>query len=145
MFLGLGVGAFAAGMFHVLTHAFFKALLFLGSGAVIHSMHHAYHKVHCHDDPQDMRNMGGLKDKTPITFWTFLIATLAISGIPGFSGFFSKDEILWQAFSSPQGSWILWLIGAVAAGMTAFYMFRLVFMTFFNECRAGESMNHPRR
>jgi len=142
MFLGLGVGAFAAGMFHVLTHAFFKALMFLGSGAVIHSMHHAFHKVHSHADPQDMRNMGGLKDKTPITFWTFLVGCLAIAGIPGFSGFFSKDEILWQAWSSPQGHWLLWLIGALAAGMTAFYMFRLLFMTFFNECRAGEACEH---
>jgi len=142
MFLGLGVGAFAAGMFHVLTHAFFKALMFLGSGAVIHSMHHAYHKIHSHDDAQDMRNMGGLKSKTPITFWTFLVGCLAISGIPGFSGFFSKDEILWKAYSSPQGHWLLWLIGAIAAGMTAFYMFRLLFMTFFNECRAGDAAEH---
>ncbi len=136
MFLGLGVGAFAAGMFHVLTHAFFKALLFLGSGSVIHAMHHGLHKVHSHADAQDMRNMGGLKDKTPITYVTFLIATLAISGIPGFSGFFSKDEILWQTYA--HGHFFLWLIGAIAAGMTAFYMFRLVFMTFFNECRAPE-------
>ena len=138
MFLGLGVGAYAAGMFHVLTHAFFKALLFLGSGAVIHSMHEGLHKVHSHADAQDMRNMGGLKNKTPITYVTFLIATLAISGIPGFSGFFSKDEILWQAYSSPHGSFILWLLGAIAAGMTAFYMFRLVFMTFFNESRVPD-------
>jgi len=138
MFLGLGVGAYAAGMFHVLTHAFFKALLFLGSGAVIHSMHQGLHKVHSHADAQDMRNMGGLKDKTPITYVTFLIATLAISGIPGFSGFFSKDEILWQAYSSPHGNFFLWLLGAIAAGMTAFYMFRLVFMTFFNESRVPD-------
>ncbi|MBN2331601.1 MAG: NADH-quinone oxidoreductase subunit L [Deltaproteobacteria bacterium] len=138
MFLGLGVGAFAAGMFHVLTHAFFKALLFLGSGAVIHSMHEALHHAHLHDDAQDMRNMGGLKSKMPITYATFLIGTLAIAGIPGLSGFFSKDEILWQAYSSPQGHILLWLIGAIAAGMTAFYMFRLVFMTFFNECRTNE-------
>ena len=142
MFLGLGVGAFTAGMFHVLTHAFFKALMFLGAGAVIHSMHHAYHKVHSHDDAQDMRNMGGLKSKTPITYWTFLVGTIAISGIPGFSGFFSKDEILWKAYSSPQGHWLLWLIGAIAAGMTAFYMFRLLFMTFFNDCRAGDAAEH---
>ncbi|MBN2707216.1 MAG: NADH-quinone oxidoreductase subunit L [Deltaproteobacteria bacterium] len=142
MFLGLGVGAFTAGMFHVLTHAFFKALMFLGSGAVIHSMHHAYHKVHSHDDAQDMRNMGGLKSKTPITFWTFFVGCVAIAGIPGFSGFFSKDEILWQAYSSSQGHWLLWLIGACAAGMTAFYMFRLLFMTFFNDCRAGKAADH---
>ncbi|MCD6150805.1 MAG: NADH-quinone oxidoreductase subunit L [Deltaproteobacteria bacterium] len=138
MFLGLGVGAYAAGMFHVLTHAFFKALLFLGSGAVIHSMHQGLHKVHSHVDAQDMRNMGGLKSKTPITYVTFLIGTLAIAGIPGFSGFFSKDEILWKAYSSPHGHFLLWLIGAIAAGMTAFYMFRLVFMTFFNECRVPD-------
>ena len=142
MFLGLGVGAYAAGMFHVLTHAFFKALMFLGSGAVIHSMHHAYHKVHSHDDAQDMRNMGGLKSKTPITYWTFLVGALAIAGVPGLSGFFSKDEILWQAYSSPQGHWLLWLIGALAAGMTAFYIFRLIFMTFFNDCRAGDAAEH---
>ncbi len=138
MFLGLGVGAYAAGMFHVLTHAFFKALLFLGSGAVIHSMHQGLHKVHSHADAQDMRNMGGLKSKTPITYVTFLIGTLAIAGIPGFSGFFSKDEILWKAYSSPHGHFLLWLIGAIAAGMTAFYMFRLVFMTFFNESRVPD-------
>ena len=142
MFLGLGVGAFTAGMFHVLTHAFFKALMFLGAGAVIHSMHHAYHMIHSHDDAQDMRNMGGLKSKTPVTYWTFLIGTIAIAGIPGFSGFFSKDEILWKAYSSPQGHWLLWLIGAIAAGMTAFYMFRLLFMTFFNESRAGDAAEY---
>ncbi len=142
MFLALGVGAFTAGMFHVLTHAFFKALMFLGSGAVIHSMHYAYHKIHCPDDAQDMRNMGGLKSKTPITFWTFLVGTIAIAGIPGFSGFFSKDEILWKAYSSPQGHWLLWLIGVIAAGMTAFYMFRLLFMTFFNDCRSEEAAEH---
>ena len=142
MFLGLGVGAYTAGMFHVLTHAFFKALMFLGAGAVIHSMHHAYHKIHSHDDAQDMRNMGGLKNKTPVTYWTFLVGTIAIAGIPGFSGFFSKDEILWKAYSSPQGHWLLWLIGAIAAGMTAFYMFRLLFMTFFNESRAGDAAEY---
>ncbi len=132
MFLGLGVGAFAAGMFHVLTHAFFKALLFMGAGSVIHAM----------SGEQDMRAMGGLRKKTPITFWTMLIATLAIAGIPGLSGFFSKDEILWLAYSSPQGHFLLWLIGAVAAGLTAFYMFRLIFMTFFNENRASEEVQH---
>jgi len=113
-------------------------LLFLGSGAVIHSMHQGLHKVHSHADAQDMRNMGGLKSKTPITYVTFLIGTLAIAGIPGFSGFFSKDEILWKAYSSPHGHFLLWLIGAIAAGMTAFYMFRLVFMTFFNESRVPD-------
>lgn len=138
MFLAMGVGAFAAGIFHLMTHAFFKACLFLGSGAVIHSMHHALHHAHSHDDAQDMRNMGGLKSKMPLTFMTFLIATIAIAGIPGFAGFFSKDEILWQAFSNPfhgNLNYLLWGFGAIAAGLTAFYMFRLVFMTFFGECR----------
>ncbi|KAB0672050.1 NADH-quinone oxidoreductase subunit L [Oryzomonas sagensis] len=138
MFLAMGTGAFAAGIFHLMTHAFFKACLFLGSGAVIHSMHHALHHAHSHDDAQDMRNMGGLRSKMPLTFLTFLLATIAIAGIPGFSGFFSKDEILWQAFSNPhhgQLNYLLWGMGAVAAGLTAFYMFRLVFMTFFGECR----------
>ncbi len=132
MFLGLGVGAYAAGMFHVLTHSFFKALLFMGAGSVIHAM----------SGEQDMRLMGGLRKKTPITFITMFIATLAIAGIPGLSGFFSKDEILWQAYSSPHGHFLLWLTGAVAAGMTAFYMFRLIFMTFYNENRAPEDVQH---
>ncbi len=138
MVLAMGVGAFTAGIFHLMTHAFFKACLFLGSGAVIHSMHGALHHVHSHDDAQDMRNMGGLKKYMPLTFLTFLIATIAIAGIPGFSGFFSKDEILWQAFANPLHGGLntfLWAMGAVAAGLTAFYMFRLVFMTFFGECR----------
>ena len=138
MFLAMGVGAFAAGIFHLMTHAFFKACLFLGSGSVIHAMHHALHHAHSHDDPQDMRNMGGLKKQMPVTFLTFLASTIAIAGIPGFSGFFSKDEILWQAFSNPfHGGLniVLWGTGAVAAGFTAFYMFRLVFMTFFGDCR----------
>ncbi|PLY00440.1 MAG: NADH-quinone oxidoreductase subunit L [Desulfuromonas sp.] len=135
MFLAMGVGAFTAGVFHLMTHAFFKACLFLGSGSVIHAMHHGYHHAHLHDDPQDMRNMGGLRKKMPITYTTFLISTLAIAGIPGLSGFFSKDEILWFALKSHQGSVYLWLVGAIAAGMTAFYMFRLVFMTFHGEQR----------
>jgi len=138
MVLAMGVGAFTAGIFHLMTHAFFKACLFLGSGAVIHSMHGALHHVHSHDDAQDMRNMGGLKKYMPLTFLTFLIATIAIAGIPGFSGFFSKDEILWQAFANPlhgELNIFLWALGAIAAGLTAFYMFRLVFMTFFGECR----------
>jgi NADH-quinone oxidoreductase subunit L len=137
MFLAMGVGAFSAGIFHLMTHAFFKACLFLGSGSVIHGMHHGYHHAHLHDDPQDMRNMGGLRKKMPITFITFLVSTIAISGIPLFSGFFSKDEILWWAFGSNRGHWLLWLMGAAAAGMTAFYMFRLVFMTFFGEQRTN--------
>jgi len=138
MFLAMGVGAFTAGIFHLMTHAFFKACLFLGSGAVIHSMHHALHKVHSHDDAQDMRNMGGLSKYMPMTYGTFLLATIAIAGIPGFSGFFSKDEILWQAFSNPLHgglNMLLWGLAVCAALMTAFYMFRLVFMTFHGSCR----------
>lgn len=138
MFLAMGVGAFWAGIFHLMTHAFFKACMFLGSGSVIHAMHHALHHGHLNDDAQDMRNMGGLRKVMPITFLTFFVSTLAIAGIFPFSGFFSKDEILWQAFSNPfHGSLniVLWGTGAVAACFTAFYMFRLVFMTFFGECR----------
>jgi len=130
MFLGLSVGAFSAGVFHVLTHAFFKACLFLGSGAVIHAMHHE----------QDMQKMGGLKKYLPITFATFLIATLAIAGIPPFAGFFSKDEILWRAFS--QGSTLLWALGAFGALMTAFYMFRAVYLTFYGKERF-DAHHHP--
>src|SRR5216117_3255717 len=125
MFLALGVGAFAAGIFHLMTHAFFKALLFLGSGSVIHALHHE----------QDMRRMGALKNRIPTTFKTMFVGTLAIAGAPPLAGFFSKDEILWKAFSSSQGHVILWLMGAAVAGMTAFYMFRLLFMTFFGESR----------
>src|SRR5262249_45347889 len=123
MFLAMGVGAYSAGIFHLVTHAFFKACLFLGSGSVLPALHHG----------QDMRNMGGLRRYMPRTFWTFFIATIAIAGIPGTAGFFSKDEILWQAFQHDPA---LWAIGFVAAGMTAFYMFRAVFMTFFGELRA---------
>jgi NADH-quinone oxidoreductase subunit L len=125
MFLACGVGAFTAAIFHLMTHAFFKALLFLGSGSVIHAL----------SGEQDMRKMGGLRKYVPVTFATMFVATLAIAGIPGLSGFFSKDEILWQSFSSSHGSPFLWGIGAVAAGITAFYMFRLVFLTFFGESR----------
>ena len=122
MFLALGVGAFAAGVFHVFTHAFFKALLFLGAGSVIHAM----------SGEQDMRNMGALSDKIPTTFRTMFIATLAIAGIPGLAGFFSKDEILWQAWKySPY----LWAIGFVTALMTSFYMFRLIYLTFWSPSR----------
>ncbi|HLQ77955.1 MAG TPA: NADH-quinone oxidoreductase subunit L, partial [Terriglobia bacterium] len=123
MFLALGVGSFSAGVFHLMTHAFFKALLFLGSGSVIHAMHHE----------QDMRKMGALSKKIPITFMTMFIGTLAIAGTPGLAGFFSKDEILWQSFSSPHGHLVLWILGVTVAGMTAFYMFRMLFMTFFGE------------
>jgi len=127
MFLAVGVGAYSAGIFHLMTHAFFKALLFLGAGSVIHAMHKALH--HSDKDPQDMRNMGGLRRYMPATFGTFLIATLAISGIPPLSGFFSKDEILWNTFNN--GHPVLWIIGLTAAGLTAFYMFRLLIRTFF--------------
>jgi NADH-quinone oxidoreductase subunit L len=126
MFLAAGVAAYAAGVFHLMTHAFFKACLFLGSGSVIHAM----------GGEQDMRKMGGLRKYMPWTFWTFTISVLAIAGVPGLAGFFSKDEILWQAFSSEHGSLWLWLGGVVCAGLTAFYMFRQLFMTFFGECRA---------
>jgi NADH-quinone oxidoreductase subunit L len=133
MFLGVGVGAFGAGIFHVMTHAFFKACLFLGSGSVIHAMHHALpHGA----DPQDIRNMGGLRKFMPVTFWTFLISTFAIAGCPPLAGFFSKDEILWQAFSRHHP--LLWFMAACAAGLTAFYMFRLTFMTFFGAYRGGD-------
>ncbi len=126
MFLAMGVGAYAAGIFHLVTHAFFKACLFLGSGSVIHAL----------GGEQDMRKMGGLRRHMPITFWTFLASTLAIAGIPPTAGFFSKDEILWRAFSSPHGSSGLWLLGTIGAALTAFYMFRQVFLVFFGECRA---------
>jgi NADH-quinone oxidoreductase subunit L len=129
MFMAMGVGAFAAGIFHVLTHAFFKALLFLGSGSVILALHHE----------QDMRYMGGLRSRMPITTWTFVIGALAISGFPLlFAGFFSKDEILWQAFASPRGHPLLWAVGALTALLTAFYMFRAVALTFFGQSRVDE-------
>ena len=123
MFTAMGVGAYAAGIFHLVTHAFFKACLFLGSGSVIHGMH----------EEQDMRKMGGLRRHMPHTYWTFLIATIAIAGIPPLAGFFSKDEILWKAWSN--GFRFQWFLGFAAAGITAFYMFRLVFMTFFGKER----------
>ncbi len=125
MFLACGVGAYTAGVFHVITHAFFKALLFLGAGSVIHGMH----------EEQNILKMGGLRSKMPKTFLTFAIGWLAICGIPPFSGFFSKDEILWQAFSSPTGSTLLWGLGAVTAVMTAFYMTRLFTLTFLGTPR----------
>ena len=125
MFLAMGVGAFSAGIFHVMTHAFFKALLFLGAGSVIHSMHHE----------QDIQHYGGLRKHMPKTAGTFLIAALAISGIPPLSGFFSKDEILWYSFAN--GGFLFWLIGALTAFITAFYMFRLYFLTFEGKERFG--------
>jgi NADH-quinone oxidoreductase subunit L len=133
MFLALGVGAFAAGVFHVFTHAFFKALLFLGSGSVIHAM----------SGEQDMRYMGGLAKKIPITYKTMLIGTIAIAGFPPLAGFFSKDEILWQAWSSNGGALRpLWYIGYATAIMTAFYMFRLVWLTFFSQPRMDHETAH---
>src|SRR3990172_8602228 len=122
MFLATGVGAFAAAIFHLMTHAFFKALLFLGSGSVIHAM----------AGEQDMRRMGALRQYLPVTYVTMLIGTLAIAGIPPLSGFFSKDEILYRTFL---GNRLLWVLAAVTALMTAFYMFRLMAMTFFGGYR----------
>src|SRR6185436_13002137 len=133
MFLALGVGAYWVAVFHLFTHAFFKALLFLCSGSVIHAM----------SGEQDMRHMGGLKDKIPITHWTMWVGSVAIAGIPGLAGFFSKDEILWQAYSSPQGSTILYAVGLATAAMTAFYMWRLMNMTFYGKSRvAPEVASH---
>ncbi|MEE9264169.1 MAG: NADH-quinone oxidoreductase subunit L, partial [Vicinamibacteria bacterium] len=143
MFLACGVGAFGAGIFHLVTHAFFKACLFLGSGSVIHSMEHAEHESGGHrsyTEMQDMRHMGGLYRYMPKTGLTFMIATAAIAGVPLTAGFFSKDEILWKAWSGSHGHWALWLVGVVAAGMTAFYMGRQVLMTFFGKFRGGEKM-----
>jgi NADH-quinone oxidoreductase subunit L len=140
MFLGVGSAAFASGIFHLVTHAFFKALLFLGAGSVIHVMHHAYHATHSHEDAQDMRNLGGLRQYMPVTFWLMTIATLAIAGIPPLSGFFSKDEILASAFARGAETPIFYLyyaLGVVAAFLTAFYMARLMVMTFLGESRIG--------
>ena len=135
MFLAMGVGAYAAGIFHLYTHAFFKALLFLGSGAVIHAL----------AGEQDLRNMGGLKKYLPVTYWTFLIGALAIAGVPLLSGFFSKDEILFKTFVGTEyshGSKLLWVIGAITSLLTAIYMFRLVFLTFHGERRAAAVSSH---
>ena len=130
MVLALGVGAFATAIFHLMTHAFFKALLFLGAGSVIHGM----------SGEQDVQRMGGLRTKMPVTFVTFLIGTLAIAGAPGLAGFFSKDEILWHTWAG--GHTILWLIATITATLTAFYMFRLLFLTFFGELRADHEVAH---
>jgi NADH-quinone oxidoreductase subunit L len=133
MFLALGVGAYWVAIFHLFTHAFFKALLFLCSGSVIHAM----------GGEQDMRRMGALKDKIPITHWTMWVGSVAIAGIPGLAGFFSKDEILWQAYSSPLGSKLLWFVGLTTAGLTAFYMWRLMNMTFYGKSHvAPEAIKH---
>ena len=126
----MGVGAFTAGIFHVMTHAFFKALLFLGSGSVIHAMHHE----------QDMMKMGALRKKLPITYLTMMAGTLAIAGIPFFSGFFSKDEILWKAFSSPLGGGVFWALGFLTAGLTSFYMFRMMYLTFHGNSRVDSHL-----
>jgi NADH-quinone oxidoreductase subunit L len=130
MFLAMGVGAFGAGVFHLYTHAFFKACLFLGSGAVIHALH----------GEQDIRHMGGLKKGLPITYWTFLIASIAIAGVPGLAGFFSKDEILFETFA--HGHQILWVVGVLTSLLTATYMFRLVFLTFHGTRREAAAHGH---
>ncbi|HEY3278843.1 MAG TPA: NADH-quinone oxidoreductase subunit L [Syntrophorhabdaceae bacterium] len=132
MFVAVGVGAYAAGIFHLMTHAFFKGLLFLGAGSVMHAM----------SGELDMRKMGGLWKKIPITYGTFLVACLAIAGVPGLSGFFSKDEILWKAFSLDNGKFWYMAFGMLTAGITAFYMFRMFFNTFHGECRASEEVKH---
>lgn len=149
MFLALGSGAFTAAMFHVVTHAFFKACLFLGSGSVIHAMHHVEHELEhegkdVHFDPQDMRNMGGLKKYMPSTYKTFLISTIAIAGIPPLAGFFSKDEILAMTANAGAGEFgsymymALWGVGMITAFLTAFYMFRLTLSTFHGEFKLGQ-------
>jgi NADH-quinone oxidoreductase subunit L len=142
MFIGVGAGAYSAGVFHLVTHAFFKALLFLGSGSVIHAMHHAYHATHRHDDAQDMRNMGGLRRHLPVTFVLMWIATLAIAGLPPLSGFFSKDAILTAAFArgAEHPAWYaIYGAGVLAALLTGIYMARLMAMTFHGENRTGEA------
>ncbi|MBO6585900.1 MAG: NADH-quinone oxidoreductase subunit L [Gracilimonas sp.] len=149
MFLALGSGAFTAAMFHVVTHAFFKACLFLGSGSVIHAMHHVEHELEhegkdVHFDPQDMRNMGGLRKYMPSTYKTFLISTIAIAGIPPLAGFFSKDEILAMTANAGAGEFggymymALWGVGMITAFLTAFYMFRLTLTTFHGEFKLGQ-------
>jgi NADH-quinone oxidoreductase subunit L len=131
MFLAMGVGAFAGGIFHLYTHAFFKALLFLGSGAVIHAL----------AGEQDLRRMGGLKDQLPVTYWTFLVGAIAIAGVPGLAGFFSKDEILFRTYAS--GHTVLWVIGLLTSLLTAIYMFRLVFLAFYGEPAPQIGPEHP--
>jgi NADH-quinone oxidoreductase subunit L len=135
MFIGVGVGAYAAGIMHLMTHAFFKACLFLGSGSVIYALHHH----------QDLKDMGGLRKALPSTYWTFLFSTLAIAGIPGTSGFFSKDEILWRSFDNGNTlvpGWVIWAIAAIAAMFTAFYMTRLTLLTFHGENRNHHLLEH---
>ncbi|MBV9088061.1 MAG: NADH-quinone oxidoreductase subunit L [Acidobacteriaceae bacterium] len=130
MFLACGVAAYSAGIFHLMTHAFFKGLLFLAAGSVIHAL----------GGEQDMRRMGGLRTKIPWTFWTMTAATFAIAGIPPLAGFFSKDQILWKAWSSPYGSWVYWAVAVFTALLTSFYMFRLWFLTFFGEFRGADAV-----
>ena len=145
MVMGLGVGAYTAGFFHLVTHAAFKAGLFLGSGSVIHAMHHAlHHQQDHHTDAQDIRNMGGLKKKMPVTFWAFLMFTLAICGVPLTSGFLSKDEILagTLAFGELTGRTIIPIIGFLVAGMTAFYMFRVLILTFLGDHKDPARLEH---
>ena len=153
MFIGVGVGAYASGIFHLVTHSFFKALLFLGAGSVIHAMHAAYHRTHSHEDAQDMRNMGGLRRFLPVTWILMWLATLAIAGIPPFSGFFSKDEILASAYERAHGStlataswlgvpgstllYVIYGIGLVSALLTAIYMTRMMLYTFHGPNRTG--------
>ena len=132
MFLACGAGAYAVGVFHLMTHAFFKALLFLGAGSVIHGM----------GGIQDLRKMGGLRHKMPWTFRTFFVGTLAIAGIPGLAGFFSKDMILAAAWNSPNYGKVLWAVGLITAGMTSFYMFRLLILTFFGNARYSQHDVH---
>ena len=154
MFIGVGVGAYVAGVFHLVTHAFFKALLFLGSGSVIYAMHAAYHATHSHEDAQDMRNMGGLRRAMPTTWILMWIATLAIAGVPLFAGFFSKDEILAGVFARAHGStlaeasllgipgstllYIIYAIGLISALLTAIYMTRMMLYTFHGPNRTGD-------
>jgi NADH-quinone oxidoreductase subunit L len=153
MFIGVGVGAYVSGIFHLVTHSFFKALLFLGAGSVIHAMHGAYHRTHSHDDAQDMRNMGGLRRFLPVTWVLMWLATLAIAGIPPFAGFFSKDEILASAFERAHGStlasatwlgipgstllYIIYALGLISALLTAIYMTRMMLYTFHGPTRTG--------
>lgn len=132
MVMACGLGAFSVGMFHLTTHAFFKACLFLGAGAVLHAL----------GGEEDMRRMGGLRHKLPFTFGVFLLATLALCGVPPLSGFFSKDEILWMAWSAAGGSPLLWAVGSAASFLTAFYMFRAIFLTFFGASRVPATAAH---
>ncbi|MBL0939691.1 MAG: NADH-quinone oxidoreductase subunit L [Gemmatimonadaceae bacterium] len=155
MFVAVGAGAYTAGVFHLVTHAFFKALLFLGAGSVIHAMHHAYHHTHRHDDPQDLRNMGGLARFMPATAGAMTLATLAIAGVPPLAGFFSKDEILASVFARAHGSplasanllgipgstvlYVVYGLGILTALLTAIYMTRMLVLTFFGSNRTGET------